>query len=101
MWLLSAGTYMELVAEDGPADVFPFRRGTLSGSPASRIAVPTFAAIGGGDFAALPSPDAELKQLSALAQTRATVIEGAPHNFAEGEAVLLDRLLAWLGTVIP
>lgn len=99
MWMLSAGTYLELVEANGTADIFPFRRGTLEGTALSRVTVPVFAAVGGEDFAAFPSPKAELEQLSELPEVHAVLIEGAPHNFAGREPALVDELSPWLESI--
>lgn len=95
MWPLSARTYLELNEDGGKADVFPFRKGTLRGSALDQVSVPVFAAIGGADFASLPSPQGNVEQLSRLRQVHAALIENAPHNFAQHEPELLREILAW------
>lgn len=96
MWLLSAGTYLDLIGFDTKSDIFPFRNGTLEGTPIASINLPVFAAVGANDFAAFPSPKAEIEQLNALRRVHAFLIEGAPHNFAGQETAILNNLSLWL-----
>lgn len=96
MWLISAGTYLDLVDFNTKADIFPFRTGTLTGMPLSQVGLPVFAAVGGNDFAAFPSPKAEVEQLNQLPQVHAVLINGAPHNFAQHEGELLNKISSWL-----
>ncbi len=96
MWLISAGSFLDLAADGTVADIFPFRRGTLSGSPLENVRLPIFVAVGAEDFAAHPSPDAEQRQLRALSGVRAVVIPSAPHNFAGQESALTKELTRWL-----
>jgi len=101
IWLISAGAYLDLADSNTRADIFPFRTGSLKNSILSRLKIPTFAAIGGDDFAAYPSPKAELEQLSELQHVRAALVKGAPHNFADRESALLKELSPWLPSVAP
>ena len=96
MWLLSARTYLDLVEENGSIDVFPFRRGSLEGTALSRIGTRSFAAVGGKDFAAYPSPQKETEMLSKLPRVHSVLIDGAPHNFAGQEPRLLKEIQSWL-----
>ena len=99
LWPLSASTYLNLTDDVTNADVFPFRRGTLSETRLSYIRLPVFTAVGGDDFAAFPSADAQIQQLTQLPGVVATLIEGAPHNFAGYEQILLYRIEEWLSRV--
>lgn len=100
MWLISAGTFLELIGKNTEADIFPFRKGNLNGSMLSYLTLPVFAAVGGNDFAAFPSPEAEYNQLRALANVQTVLIDGGPHNFAGHELALIARILPWLQTVL-
>jgi len=95
-WMLSANTYLELVEDGGKADIFPFRRRTLRETAITKLDIPVFAAVGGSDFAASPSPASEYAQLRELPNVTPVLIDGAPHNFAGCEPVLLSHLLEWL-----
>lgn len=95
-WLLSAGTYLDLVDFNTRADIFPFRVGSLVGTALSVVSVPTFAAIGSNDFAAYPSGADEFELLQQLPNVNAKLIDGAPHNFANHETDLLKHLAEWL-----
>jgi alpha-beta hydrolase superfamily lysophospholipase len=97
MWLISAGSFLDLADHGTAADIFPFRRGTLSGSPITTVRIPTFVGIGGEDFAAHPSPEEEVQQLRGLSNVRAVLVPGAPHNFAGREAALTKEVAAWMG----
>lgn len=99
MWLLSAGTYLSFVGFDTNGDIFPFRNGSLAGTPLSKVKAPVFAAIGGKDFAAFPSPKAVTDQLHQLRGVETALIDGAPHNFAGCEPELLKRISKWLERV--
>lgn len=99
MWLISTGTYLDLVGFDTKADIFPFRTGTLKGTPLSRISLNVFAAVGGNDLDAFSSPQAcehALEQLNQLPRVQAVLIDGAPHNFAGYESELLSEISHWL-----
>jgi pimeloyl-ACP methyl ester carboxylesterase len=96
MWLLSAAAYLDLVDEGSPADLFPTRRGSLAGSPIARLELPAFVAIGGEDFASLPSPRECFRQVQELGRLRAVFVEGGPHNFAGQEHVLGGEIEDWL-----
>jgi pimeloyl-ACP methyl ester carboxylesterase len=96
MWQISAGTYLDLVGPKSEADIFPFRKKTLMGSPLSKIKIPVFAAIGGKDFAAFPTPREAFNQLKQLDNVYAAYIEDAPHNFAQYESELLEEIINWI-----
>ena len=95
-WLLSAGTYLNLVDRDTKADIFPFRAGSLVGTALACVDLPVFAAVGSDDFAAHPTASEEFEELRQLPNVQAVLIQGAPHNFAQHEAELLGHLAAWL-----
>lgn len=96
MWQISAGTLLDLIGPKSEADVFPFRKKTLLDSPLSKIKLPVFAAIGGQDFAAFPTPREAIIMLKQLKNVNACFIEGAPHNFAQYELTLTSEIINWI-----
>lgn len=96
IWLISAGTYLNLVDVHTAADIFPFRSGSLAGTSLSSARTPIFAAVGGRDFAAYRSPSSQFEQLRQCAHVHALLVEDAPHNFAGHEPDLVKRLAIWL-----
>lgn len=99
MWLLSVGTFLDLIGKDTKADIFPFRKGNLDESALTDLALPIFAVIGGDDFAAFPTPEAQYEQLKRLSNVEAALIDGGPHNFAGHELALLAEIMPWLQTI--
>jgi pimeloyl-ACP methyl ester carboxylesterase len=98
-WPLSAGTYLNLIDFETKEDVFPFREGTLVGSPLSTIRVPAFVAVAGNDFTLYPSAQSQVDQLRQLEGIEAVQITNAPHNFAEHEPELLADIQQWLARI--
>jgi pimeloyl-ACP methyl ester carboxylesterase len=101
LWPISLGTYLELGASNGPADQFPVRHGLSQWHP-PEDRLPLFIAIGGSDFAALPSPEvvvgaclARKKALAGKADIDVSLIEGAPHNFDGKIDELVRDLRGW------
>jgi pimeloyl-ACP methyl ester carboxylesterase len=95
-WLISAGTLFDILRKDSVYDIFPFRKGNLIESSLTKVEKPIFAAIGGNDFAAFPSPRSEYEQLSKLISVNSVLIPDAPHNFAGFEDHLLRYIFEWI-----
>lgn len=94
-WLLSTGTFLNLVDFNTNVDIFPFRTGTLKNTYLTKIQLPTFAVKGGGDFTVIPSIESEMAQLRDIGYD-AVQIPGAPHNFEQHEPELVAQLSSWL-----
>lgn len=98
MWQISVGTYLELAAPRSPGDLFPARN-QLKTSPILQLGVPMFIAIGGEDFAAFPSPQAEHELVSRVTNAHSVLIPAGPHNFAGTEDRLIAELSVWVRTL--
>jgi len=93
-WLLSAGTLRAALTDDA-WDQFPVRYGD-PGRFLESISVPKLVLLGSEDSLSLPNPMEFLSVLSRGRETRAALIEGAPHNFAGFEDVVGGHVAAWL-----
>lgn len=96
VWDISAGTFLSMTEPGGPADRFPSRAPALLAGAAWLPTQDVFLAIGGDDFAAFPSPREVISALPTARTLRATLINGAPHNFDGRLPALISEVGHWL-----
>jgi len=94
LWPISAAV-IEAVTEEGSKwDAFPSARGDVSSL--SALGIPALLAIGSEDFASSPDPAEVVRLTGDKAGVSASLVPGAPHNFAGAVPELVTLVERWL-----
>lgn len=101
-WLLRWSTLRELVAPQGPWDLFRSRFGSGEELLRNALPVPAMFMIGSDDFAGVPS-GTEVHELAVAsgAFTRTVLVDGAPHGFGGYEDTVASEVTQWLDGLLP
>lgn len=97
-YLLSAKTFMDCFKDSSPLDMFPYRKGDITGSDLEKIDVPILVIFGNdGEF--ILQDIEEIKTMykrTKLKEVQVKVIDGAGHSYKEHEHELAELIIKWI-----